>query len=247
MIVDDLDRSDARVVRPLRPGGADIAKQAIERVLHRLRVEGLAVMEGHALAQDETQPHPVLQHFPAFRQTGLKLQVLVAADQPVEDVASGRGPGDEEGIHRIPVRRVLALRDGQRAVGPDGRAQQQGGAQGAGQEGLGQGHFVLPHGCVEGLVIGRQKMPGLHLDQRVMIGRVAHAADRRRDVVGHVRAVRPVIGIELGHGRKQAAGIGMLRGLEDLTPRANLDDLTQIHDGDAVANPLDHGHVVTDE
>ena len=44
-----------------------------------------------------------------------------------------------------------------------------------------------------------------------------------------------------------ASGIGMLRVAEHVLGRAGLDDLAEIHDGDAVADLLHHRHVVRDE
>ena len=49
------------------------------------------------------------------------------------------------------------------------------------------------------------------------------------------------------HGGQQLARVRVLRIVEDRGARADLDDLAEIHHRDAVADALDHGHVVRDE
>ena len=54
-------------------------------------------------------------------------------------------------------------------------------------------------------------------------------------------------GVGHRHRRQQLPRVGVLRVLEDRAARADLDDLAQVHDRDAVADALDDGHVVRDE
>src|SRR5262249_52350871 len=49
------------------------------------------------------------------------------------------------------------------------------------------------------------------------------------------------------HRRQKRLRIGMPWGGKDLTARADLHDLTEIHDRDAMADVLDHSEVMTDK
>ena len=53
----------------------------------------------------------------------------------------------------------------------------------------------------------------------------------------------------VGHryGFDQAPGVGVARVAKDLVARAHLDDLAEIHDGDAVGDVFYHRHVMRDE
>ncbi len=49
---------------------------------------------------------------------------------------------------------------------------------------------------------------------------------------------------DAGDGREQGLGVGMGRALDDGLGRADLDDLAQVHDGDAVGDVGDNTDVV---
>src|SRR5579859_4468769 len=49
------------------------------------------------------------------------------------------------------------------------------------------------------------------------------------------------------HLRKERNRVGMLRIGKELDSRRGFDDTAQIHDGDAIADVLDHAEIVTDE
>ncbi len=61
--------------------------------------------------------------------------------------------------------------------------------------------------------------------------------------------LRVLLDIRIGEraGREQRDGVRMLRLAVDIVPRAELDDLAEIHDGDAVADVLDRAQVVRHE
>jgi hypothetical protein len=116
--VDDLDALDRGVVRLLRAGGTLLAEQALEREPHRLGVEGLAIVERHALAQPEAQPVVIVADpLPRLGQAGSDLHVEIAVDQAVEDARTDHPPCQEERVDRVPALRVLRLGDRQRAGG----------------------------------------------------------------------------------------------------------------------------------
>lgn len=54
-------------------------------------------------------------------------------------------------------------------------------------------------------------------------------------------------GVGLGDGGEQGLCVLVLGAFDDFFARAVLDDLALVHDGDAVADVLDDGHVVRDE
>ena len=75
---------------------------------------------------------------------------------------------------------------------------------------------------------------------------------QRPDGAGNlVRQQRPVTfatgGIGHRHGIHQLLGIRVPGILEDRAARPDLDDLAEIHHRHAMADPLDHRHVVRDE
>ena len=61
------------------------------------------------------------------------------------------------------------------------------------------------------------------------------------------KAGAPLRRVRHRHRLDQAPGIGVARIGKDLVARAHLDDLAEIHDGDAVGDVFDHRHVVRDE
>ena len=71
--------------------------------------------------------------------------------------------------------------------------------------------------------------------------------DRARHLAFGDRGVPAAGGIGDRDGAEQAPRIGVAGIVEDLRAGAHLDDLAEIHDGDAVADLLDHRHVVRDE
>src|SRR5690348_1696419 len=88
---------------------------------------------------------------------------------------------------------------------------------------------------------------GLHRATRIEMasGRRVEGAC---DLAMRLGARHPGIGSVEGIGDRgdEGAGVGMARILEDLLPAALLDDAAEIHDGDAVADMLDHAEVVAD-
>src|SRR3954470_2391051 len=77
---------------------------------------------------------------------------------------------------------------------------------------------------------------------------VAEPPHRARHLA-HDRGPLAVAQTRIGdrHRREKAPRVGVLRVLEDVPAGADLDDLAEIHDRDAVADALDHRHVVRDE
>src|SRR5438876_12257583 len=55
------------------------------------------------------------------------------------------------------------------------------------------------------------------------------------------------LGIGQGHGREERLGIGVERVREERLLFRQLDDLAEIHDGDAMADMLDDGEVMSDK
>ena len=76
---------------------------------------------------------------------------------------------------------------------------------------------------------------------------IAHPPHRAGDGAGQQRGVDHPVGVGHGNRRQQAAGIGVLRRLEDLLARADLDDLAHVHHRHAVADLFHHRHVMRDE
>ena len=80
---------------------------------------------------------------------------------------------------------------------------------------------------------------------------VEAASLRRIDRARHVALEDDGIAVGAGfgqrHGRKQCLGVGMSWRRKDLAARGHLDDLAEIHHGDAVGHVLDDGEIVADE
>src|SRR5438093_1036167 len=89
---------------------------------------------------------------------------------------------------------------------------------------------------------------GLHRAARVEMA-AGWRIERARDLAMRLGACHPGIGAmeRIGDRGDEGAGIGMARILEDLPPAALLDDAAEIHDGDAVADMLDHAEIVADQ
>src|SRR5262245_57724817 len=83
--------------------------------------------------------------------------------------------------------------------------------------------------------------------------RVEAAPGRRRERARHVSLEHEVPtralhrGVRHDRSREERLRVRMLRRPEELRPRRELDDLAEVHDGDAVAEKLDRGEVVRDE
>src|SRR5262245_16141097 len=88
---------------------------------------------------------------------------------------------------------------------------------------------------------------GLHRATRVEMA-ARRRGERARDLAMCLGARHPGIGAMEGIGDRcnEGARVGMARILEDLLPAALLDDATEIHHGDAVADMLDHAEIVAD-
>ena len=126
--VDHFDTLDGGVVRALRPLGAFLAEQAVEGVLDRIGIEGLAIVEGHALAQMKADLEPVARLLPGFGQRGHEFHVRPAIGQAIEDIRRGRGPVHQKRVDRVPGARVLRRRDDHLAIG-ESRCDQRAGGQ----------------------------------------------------------------------------------------------------------------------
>ena len=81
-------------------------------------------------------------------------------------------------------------------------------------------------------------------------------ADLFREAAGFERSHRHAFvddagafaaGVCLGDGAEECLGVGVCWVVEDFGACARFDDLAFVHDGDAVADVLDDGHVVGDE
>ena len=120
VVVNDLDRADGGVVGLLRAFRALWPQQTFKAELHRRRIEGLAVVELDALAQGKADALVVVHHLPLGRQTRQQIQLGVAQDQPVEQVAADPPPVEGEGVDRIPAAVIGGKRHGQRALGQRG-------------------------------------------------------------------------------------------------------------------------------
>ena len=80
---------------------------------------------------------------------------------------------------------------------------------------------------------------------------LAEAADREdrlgaSPAAGRRRGARPCCS-SCSDGAEQLAGVGVLRGVEDLVDRPLLDDLAVVHHRDLVGDLGDDAHVVGDE
>ena len=95
MFVRRLDRGDRLEHRLERV----VCLDRLDRELHVLRRDGLAVMEFGALDQIEGHRQPVIGHLPAFGQIGMRLPVGVVSQRRGEDLRAGHGRGDA-GLNR---------------------------------------------------------------------------------------------------------------------------------------------------
>ena len=95
--------------------------------------------------------------------------------------------------------------------------------------------------------MSRNEMPRLDFMQWRDDRGVVETPDRAWNLVGQQFTHTPARRIGNRHGSHQATRIGMLRIFENGAARSYLDDLPEIHHRDAVADPLDDGHVVRDE
>src|SRR6185312_14223047 len=122
--------------------------------------------------------------------------------------------------------------------------------------GSGAGQLELP-GEVAGRPVARARLRerrGLGAADVLRVGaaRVERAAGRRVARVRHLalRAYAPApaalarVGIE--DGREERLGVGVLRARVDLRRLRQLDDAAEIHDGDPLAEVVDHAQVVGD-
>ena len=71
--------------------------------------------------------------------------------------------------------------------------------------------------------------------------------DRARHIPRQNGARPSCSGVGDRHGRQQRFGVWVLWRLEQRRPRGDLDDLAEIHDGNAVADVLDHAKIMRDE
>src|SRR6056297_886778 len=101
---------------------------------------------------------------------------------------------------------------------------------------------------VRSSVVFAYEMPRLDLDQRSVRRHVVERSRRALDLLGHQSAPRrPALGIGNRCGGDQLLRVGMLRIAEHRPAGPHLDDLTQIHYRDAVADAFDDGDVVADK
>src|SRR6516225_6093748 len=91
------------------------------------------------------------------------------------------------------------------------------------------------------------EMPGCHCPVGERRRRVSDATEGARNLAGEQASVDDATRLGDGHRRQELSRIGMLRRLEDRLAGAELDELSEIHDGDAMADLFDDGHVVRDE
>ena len=87
--------------------------------------------------------------------------------------------------------------------------------------------------------------------RRVAAARVEAAAGRRRDRARHVALEHDALALRVGigdrDGREQRLGVRVDRPRVELLGRRELDDLAQVHHGDAVRDVADDAEVVGDE
>jgi len=71
--------------------------------------------------------------------------------------------------------------------------------------------------------------------------------NRTARLTGKVNALRPLAGMLLWYGGNQGARIWMQRPPEDLCGGAKLDDLSQVHHHNAIAQQSHHVEIVRDK
>src|SRR3954454_21157037 len=92
------------------------------------------------------------------------------------------------------------------------------------------------------------QMPRRYLAVPERLDLIIDRPDRAFDlVVGNNAFFATAVGIGDRHSCHQLLGIVMLPIAANSRSRADFDNLTEIHDGDAMADALDDGHVMRDE
>lgn len=90
-------------------------------------------------------------------------------------------------------------------------------------------------------------MPAPVIAQSHPLRTLALGPDRTGDLPRDESTFAPLPRVRDRSRVHEALGVRVLRGLEHLTPRVHLNDLTQIHDRDPMGVPLENGEVMADE